>query len=442
MGNNNEPLKNNLTATRQTTDTADPAQTSVQKAGVVLGLRENLGQFSLLVLVNGFVGAMVGLERTILPVLAEREFGVALKSAALSFIISFGLVKALTNFIAGRFSDKIGRKKLLVTGWLIGLPFPIILMVAPSWEWIVFANVLLGINQGLCWSTTVIMKIDLVGPKRRGFAMGLNEAAGYLAVAGSTLAAGYLAGAYGLRPYPFLMGLAFAGLGLLISVFLIKETHAHARHEAASHASASEKPSTLQILKLVSWQDKRLFAISQAGLVNNLNDGLVWGLLPLYLARFGVSIEAISAIGATYLASWGTLQLITGGLSDRIGRKSLIVGGMVLQGGAIAALLIGHSYLLWYTATFFLGLGTAMVYPTLLAAIGDVVHPDWRASAVGGYRLWRDSGYAVGALLAGILADLVSMELAIGVVAGLTALSGLAAAIYLKETRPSPAKSV
>lgn len=327
MGNNNEPLKNNLTATRQTTDTADPAQTSVQKAGVVLGLRENLGQFSLLVLVNGFVGAMVGLERTILPVLAEREFGVALKSAALSFIISFGLVKALTNFIAGRFSDKIGRKKLLVTGWLIGLPFPIILMVAPSWEWIVFANVLLGINQGLCWSTTVIMKIDLVGPKRRGFAMGLNEAAGYLAVAGSTLAAGYLAGAYGLRPYPFLMGLAFAGLGLLISVFLIKETHAHARHEAASHASASEKPSTLQILKLVSWQDKRLFAISQAGLVNNLNDGLVWGLLPLYLARFGVSIEAISAIGATYLASWGTLQLITGGLSDRIGRKSLIVGG-------------------------------------------------------------------------------------------------------------------
>lgn len=400
--------------------------------GLKLGLRENLAQFSLLVVVNGFVGAMIGLERTLLPLIAEKDFGIALKSAALSFIISFGLVKAGVNFLAGRLSDKIGRKTLLVTGWVFGLPFPLILMFAPTWEWIIFANVLLGINQGLCWSTTVIMKIDLVGSKRRGLAMGLNEAAGYIAVAASTLAAGYIAGAYGLRPYPFIMGLGFAGSGLILSLFFVRETQAYARQEASQHP-ASEKPSTAQIFKLVSWQDKRLFAISQAGLVNNLNDGLIWGLMPLYLARFGLSIEAIAAIGATYLASWGVLQLITGGLSDRMGRRPLIVGGMVLQGGAIYLLVLGNSYWNWYTGAFLLGLGTAMVYPTLLAAIGDIVHPEWRASAVGVYRLWRDSGYAFGAFFAGIISDLISMEAAFMLVGLLTVLSGFLAAFYLPK---------
>lgn len=416
---------------------------------IQLGLKANWPQFSLLVLVNGFVGGMVGLERTLLPLLAEREFGVASSSAALSFILAFGLVKALTNFFAGRFSDKLGRKPLLVAGWLVGLPVPVLLIVAPGWEWVIFANVLLGINQGLCWSTTVIMKIDLVGPARRGLAMGLNEAAGYGAVAFSTLAAGYLAGAYGLRPYPFLMGIGFAGLGLVISVLFVKETHDHARLEALTHVTqSSQQPrdgqelttnnlSAFQVFKLTSWQDRRLFAVSQAGLVNNLNDGLVWGLLPLYLARFGLSLETIAGIGATYLASWGVLQLFTGALSDRLGRRPFITGGMLLQGLAIGLLLAGNAGVQgwWYGAAFLLGLGTALVYPTLLATIGDIAHPQWRASAVGVYRLWRDSGYAVGAILAGVIADLVSMEAAIGVIAGLTALSGVIASEFLKPNK-------
>ena len=414
---------------QENTNAPGPAQPAAR--AIRLGLKANWGQFALLVLVNAFVGGMVGLERTLLPLLADQEFGVASTSAALSFIIAFGLVKALTNFFAGRFSDKLGRKPLLVAGWLVGLPVPVLLIVAPGWEWVIFANVLLGINQGLCWSTTVIMKIDLVGPARRGLAMGLNEAAGYGAVALATLAAGYLAGAYGLRPYPFLMGLGFAGSGLVISVLFVKETHGHARHEALKHPSSSQSsppgqpgkdqaeralegerqeqkqkhitpdnPSALQVFKLTSWQDRRLFAVSQAGLVNNLNDGLVWGLLPLYLARFGLSVETIAGIGATYLASWGVLQLFTGALSDRVGRRPFITGGMLLQGLAIGLLLAGNASIpgWWYGAAFLLGVGTALVYPTLLATIGDIAHPRWRASAVGVYRLWRDSGYAVGAI--------------------------------------------
>lgn len=450
-------LPDNTSATRP----RQPAARAIQ-----LGLKANWGQFALLVLVNAFVGGMVGLERTLLPLLADREFGVASSSAALSFIIAFGLVKALTNFFAGRFSDKLGRKPLLVAGWLVGLPVPVLLIVAPGWEWVIFANILLGINQGLCWSTTVIMKIDLVGPARRGLAMGLNEAAGYGAVAFSTLAAGYLAGAYGLRPYPFLMGLGFAGLGLFISVLFVRETHGHARHEALNHPSSSQPSqprlqpgegeeegakgegkkqehitpanlSALQVFKLTTWQDRRLFAVSQAGLVNNLNDGLVWGLMPLYLARFGLSVETIAGIGATYLASWGVLQLFTGALSDRVGRRPFIMGGMLLQGLAIGLLLAGNASApgWWYGAAFLLGLGTALVYPTLLATIGDIAHPRWRASAVGVYRLWRDSGYAVGAILAGVIADLVSMEAAIGVIAGLTALSGGIASKFLKPNK-------
>ncbi len=438
-----------LPDTSTPTGPIQPAASSIR-----LGLRANWPQFALLVLVNAFVGGMVGLERTLLPLLADREFGVASSSAALSFIIAFGLVKALTNFFAGRFSDKLGRKPLLVAGWLVGLPVPVLLIIAPGWEWVIFANVLLGINQGLCWSTTVIMKIDLVGPSRRGLAMGLNEAAGYGAVAFSTLAAGYLAGAYGLRPYPFLMGLGFAGLGLVISVLFVKETHGYARHEALTHTLIQLLPgqpgkeqekklttanlSAFQVFKLVSWQDRRLFAVSQAGLVNNLNDGLVWGLLPLYLARFGLSLETIAGIGATYLASWGVLQLFTGALSDRVGRRLFITGGMLLQGLAIGLLLAGNASSpgWWYGAAFLLGLGTALVYPTLLATIGDIAHPQWRASAVGVYRLWRDSGYAFGAILAGVIADLVSMEAAIGVIAGLTALSGVTANKFLKLHKP------
>jgi MFS family permease len=399
----------------------------------VLGLKENLSQFSLLVLINAFVGGMVGLERAILPLIAEREFGLVSKSVILSFIVGFGFVKAFTNLAAGRFSDRIGRKGLLVGGWIVGLPVPLILMWAPSWGWVTFANFLLGINQGLCWSTTVIMKIDLVGPQRRGLAMGLNEFAGYFAVAVTALASGYIATAYGLRPVPFHLGIGIAGVGLLLSVFLVRETHGHARHEAKGRGGAVRVPFK-EILARTSYRDPNLFSCSQAGMVNNLNDGMAWGLFPLFFAAAHLSVERIAVLAATYPAVWGVCQLFTGALSDRVGRKWMIAGGMGVQAGGIGLIAAMSSFSSWMTGAVFLGFGTAMVYPTLLAAIGDVAHPSWRASAVGVYRLWRDAGYAFGALLSGIIADLLGVVWAIAAVGALTLVSGIIVALRMTET--------
>jgi MFS family permease len=399
----------------------------------VLGLRQNLGQFSLLVLVNAFVGGMVGLERAILPLIAEREFGLVSKSVILSFIVGFGFVKAFTNLAAGRFSDRIGRKGLLVGGWIVGLPVPLILMWAPSWGWITFANFLLGINQGLCWSTTVIMKIDLVGPQRRGLAMGLNEFSGYFAVSLAALASGYIAASYGLRPAPFYLGIGIAAMGLFLSIFFIRETHGHARHEAKGQGGAEEVPFR-EIFARTSYKDPNLFSCSQAGMVNNLNDGMAWGLFPLFFAAANLTVERIAILAAAYPAVWGICQLFTGALSDRVGRKWMIAGGMWVQAGGIWMIAATASFALWMTGAVFLGVGTAMVYPTLLAAIGDVAHPSWRASAVGVYRLWRDAGYAFGAILSGIVADLFGVVWAIVVVGGLTFLSGTMVALRMSET--------
>ncbi|MGH9289228.1 MAG: MFS transporter [Acidimicrobiales bacterium] len=407
-------------------------------APVRLGLRANLAQFSLLVGVNALVGGMIGQERTVLPLLADRVFGLEAFTAALTFILAFGAVKAATNFFAGALSDRYGRKPVLVAGWLVGLPVPLLLMWAPSWGWVIVANVLLGINQGLTWSTTVIMKIDLAGPERRGLAMGLNEAAGYGALAATALATGYIAGRWGLRPEPFFLGVAYAGLGLGLSAFAVRETRGHAYHEAANHVPTDPglhaALSTREVFELTSFREPALSAVSQAGLVNNLNDGVAWGLLPLLFASHGLSTASIGALAALYPAVWGLGQLVTGPVSDRIGRKWLIAAGMWTQAAAIAVIAATTSFAPWAAAAILLGAGTAMVYPTLLAAIGDVAHPRWRGSAVGVYRLWRDGGFAVGAVLAGVLADAFTIETAIWAVAALTAASGLVVAVRMYET--------
>jgi len=400
-------------------------------------VRANWEQFTLLVAVNAFVGATVGIERVLLPLLAEREIGLASRAAILSFIVSFGLVKAIANLFAGRMSEHWGRKKVLIAGWLFALPVPAIILLAPSWSWIVFANVLLGINQGLCWSTTVIMKIDLAGPERRGFAMGLNEASGYLAVSAAALASGYLAGSLGLRETLFWMGEIIAVSGLLISALFVRESLHHVHFEARQTPGGQQR-SFAEVLLLTSWKDRALFSVSQAGMVNNLNDGMAWGLLPLYFAAQGLSLERISFLAAVYPAVWGSMQLVTGGLSDRTGRKWMIALGMLVQAAGILLLVMGTEFGTWAVAAVLLGLGTAMVYPTLLAAVGDVAHPSWRASAVGVYRLWRDGGYAVGALLAGSLADALGMRWAIGAIGALTLLSGLIVATVMYETHQRP----
>ena len=417
--------------------------TSDTTPAIRLGMRENLAQFMLLVGVNALVGGMVGQERTVLPLLAADEFGLSKFTATLTFIAAFGIVKAATNFFAGTLSDRYGRKPVLVAGWVIGIPVPLLLMWAPTWGWVVFANVLLGLNQGLTWSTTIIMKIDLVGPANRGLAMGFNEAAGYGAVALTALATGWIPSEYGLRPEPFYLGLAFVALGLGLSTLAVRETHVHARQEArhhtAAHAAHHEGLSTGEIFRLTSFRDKALSSCSQAGMVNNLNDGLAWGLFPIFFADAGLSVGRIGILAALYPAAWGVGQLYTGGLSDRIGRKPLIVGGMLTQGVALAWMALASGFAAWAVGAVVLGIGTAMVYPTLLAAIGDVAHPAWRARSVGIYRLWRDGGFAVGALLAGILADVASIETAIYTVAALTALSGVIVLVRMHETRrPTP----
>lgn len=404
-----------------------------------LGLRANLAQFSLLVLVNAFVGAMVGMERSILPAIAEREFHLAAHTAILAFIVVFGISKALTNYVAGRYADVYGRKTILVTGWLIATPVPFLLMWAPSWNWVLLANVLLGVSQGLTWSITVIMKIDLAGPLNRGLAMGINEFAGYVAVGAAALATGWLAARYGLRPQPFYLGVAFVLAGLLLSLLAVRETHAHARHEALQQPDAHPgRPSPGTIFWRTSWQDRSLSSICQAGLVNNLNDGMAWGLFPLAFAAAGMSLTQIGWLAAVYPAVWGGCQLVTGAMSDRIGRKGLIVAGMWLQAAGIVVTAGSLRFSGFLAGAVLLGVGTAMVYPTLLAAIGDVAHPGWRASAVGVYRLWRDLGYAIGALLSGVVADLFGMASAIWLVAGLTFLSGAIAAVRLQETHTTP----
>jgi MFS family permease len=399
-----------------------------------LGLRENFPQFTLLVVLNAFVGAMVGLERTVLPLLGEQEFGLESKTAITSFIVSFGVTKAILNLVAARLSDRIGRKPILVAGWVLALPVPFLIIGAPAWWWIDVANVLLGANQALAWSMTVIMKIDLVGPKRRGLALGLNEFAGYFAVGVTSWVTGYLAAQYGLRPQPFYLGIGIAVAGLLGAIFVVQETHGFARLEATSMGGAAGAAlSFRRIFYVTSVANVSLFAACQAGLVNNLNDGMSWGLYPLFFAAHGLGVARIGVIKAVYPAVWGVLQIATGLLSDRLGRKPLIAWGMLVQAGGIWLTVLVPSYVAWLAGAALQGLGTAMVYPTLLAAITDHASPTWRASSLGVYRFWRDLGYAVGALLSGIVADTLGFEAAIHVVAALTLASGLAVAVLMER---------
>jgi MFS family permease len=409
-----------------------------------LGLRANLAQFSVLVVINAFVGAMVGMERSILPAIAEREFHLAARAAILSFIVVFGVTKALTNYLAGRLSDAYGRKVILGAGWLVAAPVPFVLMWAPSWTWVLVANLLLGTSQGLTWSTTVIMKIDLAGPKDRGLAMGLNEFAGYFAVAASALATGYVASTWGLRPQPFYLGVGFVVVALSLTAVLVRETKHHAAQEAklAGTLSAEPAPTQREVFARTSFLDRNLSSVSQAGLINNLNDGAAWGLFPLFFAAAGLGLAEIGWLAAIYPAVWGVAQLFTGLLSDKVGRKWLIVLGMWTQAGGIGVTALSRTFAGFAAGGVLLGLGTAMVYPTLLAAIGDIAHATWRASAVGVYRLWRDLGYAIGALLAGIVADLLGVAPAIWLVAAMTFASGLLAAARMTETLRASSTSV
>ncbi len=405
-----------------------------------LGLRENLPQFSLLVLVNAFVGAMVGLERTVLPLLGEQEFGLGSKTAITSFIVSFGVTKAVLNLAAARVSDRIGRKPILVAGWCLALPVPFLIILAPAWWWIDLANVLLGANQAMAWSMTVIMKVDLVGPRRRGLALGLNEFAGYVAVAVTSWATGYIAGHYALRPQPFYLGIGIAVVGLALSALFVRETRGYVHLEAASapRPDAGPAPSLGRIFYVTSLGNVSLFAVCQAGLVNNLNDGMSWGIYPLFFAAYGLGVQQIGVVKAVYPGVWGMLQVLTGPLSDRLGRKGLIAWGMIVQAGGIWLTVLIPDYAAWLTGAALQGLGTAMVYPTLLAAITDHAHPTWRASSLGVYRFWRDLGYAVGALLSGIVADLVGLAAAIHVVAALTLMSGLVVARTMSYPHVAP----
>ncbi|WP_119388868.1 MFS transporter [Taklimakanibacter lacteus] len=402
-------------------------------APVVLGLRENWRQFALLALINAFVGGMVGIERTVVPLIGSEEFGIASTTLVASFIVSFGVVKAFANLVSGQLADKWGRKHVLILGWLFGLPVPFMIAWAPDWEWVVAANALLGINQGLAWSMTVIMKVDLVGPKSRGLAVGLNEFAGYLAVGVTAFLTGYLASRYGLRPVPIYLGIFYAAAGTILSVLLVRDTREHVRLEAARHPRQAAAIGFREIFMLTTWRDRNLFAASQAGLVNNLNDGMSWGIFPLFFASFGLGVERIGILKAVYPAAWGILQVATGPLSDRWGRKGLIVAGMWVQatGLLMTAAMSGFGW--WLVASLLLGLGTAMVYPSLIAAVSDASHPTWRARSLSVYRFWRDLGYAIGALSAGLIADAFGLSWAIASIAALTFLSGVIVAIAMRE---------
>ena len=400
---------------------------------IALGLRENWRQFSLLVLVNAFVGGMVGLERTVVPLIGSEEFRIASTTVVVSFIVSFGVVKACANLVSGYLADIYGRRVLLILGWLFGLPVPFMIGWGPSWSWIVAANALLGINQGLAWSMTVVMKVDLVGPRSRGLAVGLNEFAGYLAVGVTALATGYIAARYGLRPAPFYLGIAYAVLGLLLSLLLVRDTREHVALEVSQHAGSAEALGFWEVFRRTSVGDRNLFAASQAGLVNNLNDGMSWGILPLFFTSYGLSIERIGVLKAVYPAIWGILQTVTGPLSDRWGRKGLIAGGMWVQALGLILTAFAHRFVWWLLASFLLGLGTAMVYPTLIAAVSDASHPAWRARSLSVYRFWRDLGYAIGALSAGIIADLFGMQWAIVTIGAITFVSGAVVALAMDQ---------
>lgn len=407
-----------------------------------LGLKANAAQFTLLVAINALVGGMVGQQQTVLPLLATELFGLTGYTFIFTYVAAFGVTKAIANYFAGTFSDRYGRKPVLLVGWLFAIPVPLMLIWAPDWSWVVAANVLLGINQGLTWSTTVVMKIDLVGPRQRGLAMGLNEAAGYGAVAVTSLLAGYLAGQYGLRPAPFLVGVAYTALALVLSGIFVRETRDRAlldagRHTARPdglhdhlHADMTDREIAIQ----TSFREPALSSASQAGLVNNLSFGLSWGLFPLLFATAGLTVGQIGLLFALYPAVWGVGQLFTGALSDRVGRKHLISVGMATQAAALVVIALGNGFGMWAVGTMILGAGTAMVYPTLLAAIGDVAHPVWRGRAVGVYRVWRDLGYAVGAVFGGIVADAMGMHAAVWAAAAVSAASAAAVAIRMYET--------
>jgi MFS family permease len=414
-----------------------PPQSNVSApSGIRLGLRENWRQFALLVLINAFVGGMVGLERTVVPLIGSEEFKIASTTIVVSFIVSFGIVKAIANLVSGHFADVYGRKHMLVLGWLFGLPVPFMIGWGPSWGWIIAANALLGINQGFAWSMTVIMKVDLVGPKSRGLAVGLNEFAGYLSVGVTAFLTGYIAQRYGLRPQPFYLGIAYAVLGLALSILLVRDTRHHVGLELADHAAPAEKVGFWEIFRRASFGDRNLFAASQAGLVNNLNDGMSWGIFPLFFTAFGLGVEQIGVLKAVYPAVWGVLQTVTGPLSDRWGRKGLIVAGMWVQAGGLFLTAATRSFGSWFVASLLLGLGTAMVYPTLIASVSDASHPSWRARSLSVYRFWRDLGYAIGALSAGIMTDLFGAAWAISAIGVLTFASGALVAVVMNEHRP------
>ena len=423
-----------------------PAPAGPGSAALRLGLRANLGQFILLVTVQALVGGVLGQERTVLPLIATRIFGLGAAASALTFIVAFGVVKSITNLAAGSLADRVGRKPLLVAGWLAGLPVPLLLIWAPNWGWVILANVLLALNQGLAWTNLVNAMVDLAGPARRGLAVGLNEWAGYSGVALTALATGFIAQEAGLRPAPFLLGLAYVALGLSLSSLLVRETRGHARHEGRERtATTGEDGGRLplrRVVVLVSLRERTLSVASLSGLVTNLKDGMAWGLLPLFYAAAGLPVGQIGILAAAYPAVWGLGQLATGPLSDRLGRKPLIVGGMVVQGVAIADIAAVRGFPAWLGAATLLGVGTAMVYPTLIAAVGDVAHPAWRASALGVYRFWRDLGFAVGALVAGLVADALGYQAAIGVVAVLALAAAGVAALRLDESRPPQSRTV
>ena len=388
---------------------------------VQLGLKENWKQFTLLVIINGFVGGMVGLERSILPQIAEKEFAIAAKTAILSFIIVFGIVKAITNYYTGTLANKFGRKKLLVAGWIIAVPIPFILMFAPNWSWIIAANVLLGISQGLTWSSTVVMKIDLVGEKQRGFAMGLNEFAGYIAVALVAFLTGWIASEYGIRPYPFYIGIVLVFFGLAASIFFIKDT----KHHVAKETINNVIPRLKNIFRDTTWKNKNLGSVTQAGLINNLNDGMAWGIFPILLASKGFTIGEIGIVTAIYPAVWGIGQLFTGKMADKFCKKDMLYTGMLLQAIALIVLVFANTMFHFVLLSSILGWGTAMVYPTFLATVAENTHPQDRAKSIGIFRLWRDLGYAIGAILTGIIADLISINAAIVFIGLLTFASAM-----------------
>ena len=388
---------------------------------IQLGLKENWKQFVLLVVVNIFVGGMVGLERTILPQLAEDKFGLQAKTAVLSFIVIFGVSKAITNYFTGALADKVGRKNLLVLGWLLAIPIPFLLINASSWSWVIFANLLLGINQGLTWSSTVVMKIDLVGKKDRGLAMGLNEAAGYLAVGGVAFLTGWIAANYGLIPYPFYIGILLSFLGLLFSLLFIRDT----KHHVAIESEDSEVPLLAKVFWETTWGNRNLGSITQAGMVNNLNDGMVWGLFPILLAGLSFGIDEIGVIVSVYPAVWGMGQIFSGKLADVLPKRALLFWGMLLQGLALFVMIFIDGFFAFMAMSALLGIGTALVYPTFLAGIAVYTNPQQRAESIGVFRLWRDLGYAIGAILTGLIADLLGIQYAVALIALITLTSAL-----------------